>query len=106
MRVTEIWRYPVKTMAGESLSRIHIGPFGLKGDRLVHVEDARGRVVTSRSHPRFLGHKGTIGPGWWVIPVCRPWSPATCESAFRNRSRAPPVRTPQRKTARGFEGPP
>src|SRR5262252_3100416 len=26
MQVTEIWRYPVKTMAGEKLQRIRIGP--------------------------------------------------------------------------------
>ncbi len=24
-------------------------------------EDARDRVVTSRSHPRFLGHRGSLG---------------------------------------------
>ena len=57
MTVDHIWRYPVKTMAGERLQRAVIGPLGIEGDRLVHVEDARGRVVTSRSHPRFLGHK-------------------------------------------------
>ena len=58
MTVTHIWRYPVKTMAGEEMQRSVIGPLGIEGDRLVHVEDARGRVVTSRSHPRFLGMKG------------------------------------------------
>ena len=61
MKVTEIWRYPVKTMAGEKLQRVGIGPLGIEGDRVVHVEDAQERVITSRSHPRFLGHKGTLG---------------------------------------------
>jgi len=55
MKVTEIWRYPVKTMAGETLQRVHIGALGIEGDRVVHVEDAQERVITSRSHPRFLG---------------------------------------------------
>ncbi|HSL05878.1 MAG TPA: MOSC N-terminal beta barrel domain-containing protein, partial [Nitrospiraceae bacterium] len=54
MKITEIWRYPVKTMAGEKLQRARIGPLGIEGDRVVHVEDARERVITSRSHPRFL----------------------------------------------------
>jgi uncharacterized protein YcbX len=62
MKVAEIWRYPVKTMAGEKLQRVRVGPLGIEGDRVVHVEDALGRVITSRSHPRFLSHKGTLGP--------------------------------------------
>lgn len=60
MTVAEIWRYPVKTMAGEKLQRAAVGPLGVKGDRVIHVEDARGRVVTSRTHPRFLGHKASL----------------------------------------------
>ena len=62
MKVMEIWRYPVKTMAGERLNQALVGPLGIPGDRIVHVEDAHGRVITSRSHPRFLGHTGTLGP--------------------------------------------
>jgi uncharacterized protein YcbX len=74
MKVTEIWRYPVKTMAGESLHRIHIGPLGMNGDRVVHAEDVRGWVVTSRSHPRFLGHQGTLGPDGEPLVDGRPWN--------------------------------
>jgi hypothetical protein len=37
MTVAEIWRYPVKTMAGELLRRARIGPLGIEGDRVVHV---------------------------------------------------------------------
>src|SRR5574342_1154566 len=73
MTVVEIWRYPVKTMGGEKLRRVRIGPLGLEGDRVVHVEDARGQVITSRSHPRFLGHKGTLGPGGEPLVDGRPW---------------------------------
>ena len=39
MQVKAIWRYPVKTMAGEKLQRVHIGPLGIDGDGVVHVED-------------------------------------------------------------------
>jgi hypothetical protein len=38
VRVAEIWRYPVKTMAGEKLQRVGMGPLGIEGDRVVHVE--------------------------------------------------------------------
>ena len=73
MKVTEIWRYPVKTMAGEKLQRARIGPLGIEGDRVVHVEDARERVITSRSHPRFLGHKSVLGLDGEPLVDRRPW---------------------------------
>jgi len=73
VKITEIWRYPVKTMAGEKLQRVGMGPLGIEGDRVVHVEDARGRVITARSHSRFLGHKGTLGPGGTIMVDGRPW---------------------------------
>ena len=56
MHVATIWRYPVKSMAGEMLDEVAVGPLGLEGDRIVHVEDAQGRVVTARTHPRLLAH--------------------------------------------------
>jgi uncharacterized protein len=74
MEVAEIWRYPVKTMAGEKLQRESIGPLGIKGDRIVHVEDALGRVITSRSHPRLLGHNGTLGTDGVPLVDGRPWN--------------------------------
>jgi uncharacterized protein YcbX len=74
LKVTEIWRYPVKTMAGEKMQRVRIGPLGIEGDRVVHVEDANGRVITSRSHPRFLGHKGRLGPDGQPLVDGQPWN--------------------------------
>jgi MOSC domain-containing protein len=80
MNIAEIWRYPVKTMAGEKLQRVHVGPFGIDGDRIVHVEDARGRLVTSRSHSRLLGHRGTLGKDGVPLVDGRLWnSPAVAE---------------------------
>ena len=73
MQITEIWRYPVKTMAGERLERAHLGPLGIEGDRVVHVENARGRVITARTHPRFLGHKAVLGPDGEPLVDGRPW---------------------------------
>jgi len=73
MHVVELWRYPVKTMAGEMLERAQLDRLGIEGDRVVHVEDADGRVITSRSHPRFLGHRGGLGPGGEPLVDGRPW---------------------------------
>lgn len=60
MFVKELWRYPVKSLAGERLESIAVGFLGLKGDRTVHVEMA-SRVVTARTHFKLLGLKGTTG---------------------------------------------
>jgi uncharacterized protein YcbX len=74
VKVAEIWRYPVKTMAGEKLQRVRLGPLGIEGDRVVHVEDARGRVITSRSHPRFLGHHSALGLDGEPLVDGHPWN--------------------------------
>lgn len=61
MHVKEIWRYPVKSMAGESLDRVHIDKLGLADDRKVLVRNANGRVLTSRTHHKLLGLQGSLG---------------------------------------------
>src|SRR5262249_7054303 len=61
MVLAELWRYPVKSMAGERLTACALGADGVPGDRVVHVEDLRGRVVTARSRPRLLLHRATLG---------------------------------------------
>jgi uncharacterized protein len=61
MRVAELWRYPVKSLAGEHLDAVDVTPAGIPGDRVVQVYDARGRIVTSRTTPALLGLRGTTG---------------------------------------------
>jgi len=73
MKITEIWRFPVKTMAGEKLERAAVGSLGIEGDRVVHVENAKGGVITSRSHPRFLGHKGSLSSHGEIMVDGRSW---------------------------------
>jgi uncharacterized protein YcbX len=60
-------------MAGEKLLHAKLGPLGIEGDRLVHVEDSRRHIVTSRSHPRFLGHKGEYSETGAITVDGRPW---------------------------------
>jgi len=76
MRIAELWRYPVKTFAGEKLAIARLGPSGIEGDRVVHVEDDDGHVITSRSHPRFLGHRSTLGTDGEPLVDGRPWNSA------------------------------
>jgi len=74
VHVAEIWRYPVKSMAGEPLRRARFGPLGIEGDRVVHVENARGEVITARSHPRLLGHHAVLGPDGEPLVDGRAWT--------------------------------
>ena len=74
MWVAELWRYPVKSMAGEKLESIELSEDGIEGDRRVYVVDGAGRVVTSRTKPRLLGHRGTLGPDGEPLVDGRPWS--------------------------------
>jgi uncharacterized protein YcbX len=53
-RLTDIWRYPVKSCRGEQLTRAAVEPWGLEGDRRWMVVDAAGDAVTAREHPRML----------------------------------------------------
>ncbi|HEY6098870.1 MAG TPA: MOSC N-terminal beta barrel domain-containing protein [Anaeromyxobacter sp.] len=73
MRVAELWRYPVKSMAGEPLDAVEVRLDGVLGDRLVRVEDGEGRVVTARTRPRLLGHRGTLAPDGEPRVDGRPW---------------------------------
>ena len=57
----QLWRYPVKSMAGESLEAAEINDDGIAGDRRVVVAGPRG-LVTSRTRPGLLGLRATLGP--------------------------------------------
>lgn len=74
MGVAQIWRYPVKSMAGEPLDRARIDSLGIEGDRVVHVEDAHGRVITVRTHPRLLGHHAVLNASGEPMVDGRLWT--------------------------------
>jgi uncharacterized protein YcbX len=78
MRVAELWRYPVKSLAGERLERADVTANGIAGDRVVHVTDERGRVVPARTTPRLLGLTAVLGPDGEPRINGSPWtSPAS-----------------------------
>jgi uncharacterized protein YcbX len=51
----------VKSLGGERVEESSVGELGLTGDRLVLVRGPAGRVITSRSHPKLLALKGSLG---------------------------------------------
>ena len=58
--VKEIWRYPVKSMAGERLQRAKIGALGIHGDRGWAIRDEKaGEIRNARKLPRLLHCRAT-----------------------------------------------
>lgn len=76
MRIAELWRYPVKSMAGEPLAEARLDENGIEGDRLLAVFDAAGRLLTARTRPLLLGHRATIGPDGEPLVDGRPFTDA------------------------------
>ena len=72
MRVVALWRYPVKSMQGERLPEVGVGPLGLDGDRGAGVLDlATGLVLTARRNPPLLdaaAHRRPDGQVEVVLP--------------------------------------
>ena len=72
-RLESVWRYPVKSMAGESVPRAHVGFAGVLGDRMYAVHHAGAPAsfpfLTARSskemlrfRPRFRHPELTLVP--------------------------------------------
>ena len=55
MIVAELWRYPVKSMAGERLEESEVGTNGFRGDRGWAVRDAKsGEIHNAKRFPRLM----------------------------------------------------
>lgn len=82
MHVAELWRYPVKSMAGERLRRAELTADGIPGDRLVQVRGGHG-VLTARTRPRLLGLHATLGGDGQARVEGRPWADPESQAAVR-----------------------
>lgn len=84
LRVSAIWRHPVKSMQGETLDSARIGEAGLDADRAWAVIDVASDVaLTGRREPRLLLAEATLGVDGepqLTLPdgrTCRGTGPAT-----------------------------
>jgi len=73
MLIKELWRYPVKSMAGEQLDAADITEHGIAGDRIIQVRNARGRILSARTRPDLLRHKAEVKENGEVLVDGRPW---------------------------------
>lgn len=62
--VREIWRYPVKSLAGESLTDCSLTELGLEGDRRWAFVDSlpnrAGKLLTIREHERLMTYSSRL----------------------------------------------
>jgi uncharacterized protein YcbX len=54
IKLTGVWRYPVKSCRGERLSASVVEPWGLAGDRRWMIVDADGVAITGREYPPLV----------------------------------------------------
>ena len=59
LHVEQLWRYPVKSLAGEALESADISNDGVAGDRLVRIRGPEGVRMSRRQH-RLPGVRGTL----------------------------------------------
>jgi MOSC domain-containing protein len=82
MHLKGLWRYPVKTLAGEALESAELTPTGIPGDRIVQVRGPEG-VRTSRRHHRILGLQGTLGSDGRPLVNGHPWESELAQALVR-----------------------
>ncbi len=62
--VARLWRYPVKSLRGERLDRVAVGPAGLPGDRAFALRDARdGRILSAKRTVGLLALRAAYPEG-------------------------------------------
>lgn len=83
MHLAAIWRYPVKSMAGERVESALLTENGVEGDRVVQVYAAPGHVATSRTYPGLLGMHAQIGDGGIPFVDGLPWHDPKVLAAVR-----------------------
>src|SRR5262245_6586244 len=87
LRVGGLWRYPVKSLAGEQLTEAVIGTDGIPGDRVVRVCGPEG-VRTSRRQYRMLGVRGTLDAEGRPRINGHPWNSAAATALIKEAAGA------------------
>ena len=82
LTVAELWRYPVKSLAGEAIDETRLDGTGIPGDRIVHVAGAEG-IRTARRHHALLGLHGSLGPDGEPLVDGLPWQAPTVSDRVR-----------------------
>ncbi len=78
----QLWRYPIKSMAGERVASATLTELGVPRDRLVWVRGPEG-VRTARRQFKLLGLRGTLSPDGEVLVDGHAWDSAAAAELVR-----------------------
>lgn len=53
MTIQSLWEFPVKSLAGNAVSTLHLHPLGATNDRRWMLVDETGRFISQREHPQL-----------------------------------------------------
>jgi len=87
LHLAELWRYPVKSLAGERVSSATLAHDGIAGDRIVRVRGPEG-VRTSRRHYRLLRLHGSLDAHCRPLIDGLPWDSAEALALVRDAAGA------------------
>ena len=69
-RVSELWRYPVKSMQGEQVRSLDLSPSGVAGDRAYGLVDtSTGRLLSAKAVPPLFEARSRTVDGVVVITL-------------------------------------
>jgi uncharacterized protein YcbX len=83
MHVDELWRFPVKSLRGESLPAATLTADGVEGDRRIHVRKGRN-VLTGRTRHGLLQLSATTAPDGSVLVEDHAWEDPKAAVAVRS----------------------
>jgi hypothetical protein len=73
VHVSQLWRYPIKSLGAEPLRSAQLTADGIAGDRVVHVHNARG-PLTGRTRHGLLTVPANTGPDGVPRVAGHPWT--------------------------------
>ena len=107
VRVRSLWRYPVKSLQGEQLSEVSVGPEGLEGDRRYAIfDEATGYGLTARRAPELLFASASWRPDGTVVIALPDGGQADDDEALsRWLGRPVTLRSADHEGTRAYENP-
>jgi uncharacterized protein YcbX len=82
--VSQLWRYPVKSLRGEALQSAQLTRDGIPGDRIIHVAGPRG-PLTGRTRYGLLTIPAATGPDAVPRVNGHPWDSDAAAGIIRAR---------------------
>lgn len=104
MRIAELWRYPVKSLAGERLMEADLRQDGIVGDRIYQVRRPDGKIIDARAHPKMLALKARLTPDLQLLIDDKPWdSPEMAQIIEDAAASGPGVHLEKRPVSERFD---